>query len=74
MKKIHQHGGAHYIKYLAFVHAGPELVNHGLVDDIALLDIDCIDAGQVGQNGCARGECQAGRDCKDTGGAVSKGI
>jgi len=43
------------------------LVDHGLIDDIALLDIDGVDAGQVGQNGGASAEAQACYDCKNAG-------
>jgi len=58
---------------LTLVHVGPELVNHGLIDDIALLDIDSVDAGQVVQNGRAGAERQTCYDCKNArDGAITK--
>jgi hypothetical protein len=44
MENIGQHGGAHYVSYLTFAHAGAELVNHVLINHVALLDVHDIDA------------------------------
>lgn len=64
MKKIGQHRRSHDIEHLAFVHRGSELIDHALIDHIALLDINAVDAGQVSQNGGAGSERQACRDGK----------
>jgi hypothetical protein len=51
---VNQHGRTQDVQHLAFGHPWTELVDHVLIDDIALLDVDMINAWQVVQDVGAR--------------------